>query len=355
MDVRALFPERDEVDEAAAIAAVCARIDRPREWLADDGYTHAIVGGAIEGERVAWVERRAHDDGGWEDVDYFLRLRVGEVLVREWVVDTYNPYFGCNVGYLRWWGEAVVMVYSEKHHTIACRLGSEGAPQLRSIGYGWTVLGEVLLHESQSRGLVERLHLPELWPAAPLPGDLADECMAMGTCPRGQAITRSPEELQRQIAAGLPGVAAPIAELLVGALAYRFWDRWPPLVATYEAAYDDKRWNTPCWLPYYLYCASSEAERRVLLAQLDAVLARSFGSGDDTAELAGRHIAARCAELAAACRAGRLPEGISCYFWVEWSQKAFAEAEALFPGGMWAVWQALRPRAHELRALGERR
>jgi hypothetical protein len=358
MDVRALFPERDEIDEvqAAAIVAACARLGTEREWLAEDDYIHEIVGGAIDGERVAWVEKVEKDDGGYVDVDYFLRLRVGEVLVREWAVDTYNPYFGCDVGYLRWWGEAVVIVYSEKHRTIAGKLGPEGAPQLRTIGHGWAALGDVLLHESAARGLVERLHLPELRAAAPMTGGMADECMSVGTCPRGHGITETAVVLQRQIAAGLPEVAAPIAELLVGALAYRFWDPFPPLVATYEEAFDDHRWNPPCWLPYYLYCASPEAERQVLLAQLEAVAARrpgAFGAEGETVELACRHIAARCAELAAACRAGRLPKGESCYFWVEWAQEAFAGAEALFPAGMWEVWQALRSRARELRALGE--
>ena len=65
------------------------------------------------------------------------------------------------------------------------------------------------------------------------------------------------------------------------------------------------------------------------------------------------HAHARCAELAAVCRAGRLPDGECCYFWVEWSQEVFAGAEGLFPAGMWAVWQGLRPRARELLALGE--
>lgn len=357
MDVRALFPEWDEVSEEqeAEIAAVCARLGRSREWAAEDGYTHAIVGGAVAGERVAWVEKVEEDDGGWVDVDYFLHMRSGEK-VREWKVDTYNPYFGCDVGHLRWWDGAVVLVYREKHRTIACRLGPDGSPQLRAIGHGWTVLNEVLICDSRARGLVERIELPALRPMAPLPAALAERSMVMGSCPLGQPITDEPAGLQRRIAAGLPEVAGPIAELLVGALAYRFWEPRPPLAATYAAVFDEERWNTPCWLPFYAYWASSAKERQVLLAQLDAVAARApgeFEGEDDTAELACQHIAARCAELAAVCRAGRLPDGECCYFWVEWSQEVFAGAEGLFPAGMWAVWQGLRPRARELLALGE--
>src|SRR5688572_20098835 len=106
METGALFPERDEIDAACAagIAEACERLDCAHEWIADDGFEHQIVGGAVDGARVAWVEKRARSDGGWEDVEYRLRMRAGDVLVREWVVDTYNPHFGCDVGYLRWWG-----------------------------------------------------------------------------------------------------------------------------------------------------------------------------------------------------------------------------------------------------------
>ncbi|MBZ5709528.1 hypothetical protein [Nannocystis pusilla] len=361
MDVRALFPEReDEVDaeQAVAIDEVCARLGRPREWVADDGFEHTVVGGAIAGERVAWVERRSSGDEGWEDVDYFLRMRVGEVLVREWVVDTYNPYFGCDVGYLRWWGEEVVAIYREKHETIACALGSTGAPRMRPLAFAWKVLGDVVLYESEARGLVERVLLPEFFQGTPMGAATAAELMANGTCPRGQPIGTSPAALQRQIAERLPGLTGPVAELIVGATAYRFWDAWPLPGAKYEEVYSTHRWNPPCWLPFYCYCASSGAEARALLEQLDMVAARRPGEVDaesEAAELACRHIADRCRELAAACRAGHLPGDASCSFWVEWSQTAFSDAEALFPAGMWAAWQALRPRAREMDALARRR
>lgn len=359
METDALFPERDEIDAACAagIAEACERLDCAHEWIADDGFEHEIVGGAVDGARVAWVEKRARSDGGWEDVEYRLRMRAGDVLVREWVVDTYNPHFGCAVGYLRWWGEDVVVIYGEKHETIACALGPSGAPRLLAIDHAWQVLGDVLLYASDARGLVERMRLPELERRAPLLTAAAQRHLVDGTVEHGPAHATM-TALLRQVAGRLPEMPEPFKELLVGALAYRLWDAWPPLVATYDEAYSRDRWNTPCWLPYYDYCASEGAAASERLGWIEVAAARAdaaYGPEEEVAELACRHIAARCRELAAACRARKLPEGTCCYFWVEWSQAAFADWQALFPAGMWATWQALRPRARELARLGERR
>jgi hypothetical protein len=353
MDQHALFPEREDDRDEQAIAAACARLDRPACWTAADGHEHAIVGAAVDGGRVAWVEKRAHTTaGGWEDVDYFLYLCAGDELLREWTVETYNPYFGCEVGHLRWWGDEVVMIYGEKHRTIACALGPSGPPRMRVLSYSWQVLGAVALYASEARGLVERASLPGFERRAPLPCAVAAERMSAGTYDTGPPIAGL-AALLPEIAAGLPAAARPFAELLAGALAYRFWDAWPPVVDGYQQAYEQGRWNTPCWLPFYQYCASDPDERRTLLAALDAAAGRPPTDSADAAELACRHIADRCRELAAACRAERLP--VTDYFWVEWSQAEFADALALFPAGMWAAWQALRPRAREFDALGHGR
>lgn len=356
-----LFPARDDPDagQAAAVAAVCARLGRPRESLDADGYTHTIVGGALAGDRVAWVEQRWQDHG-YEDIEeYTLFMWGGDQPRRAWIVDTYNPWFGCEVLHLRWIGPEVTMIYAEKHHTIACVLAPGGAPRLRAIDSHWQVVDDVVFHASESRGLVERLTLPALLRCAPLSVADAAGALAEGTCEPPPPLPDDPAALRRQICARLPAISGPTAELLVGALAYRFWDQHPPLSGSYAEAYAHSggRWNPPCWLPFYWHHTRPPSEAERLLAELDAVAARLPAVHDDTeavAELAARHIAVRCGELATACRAGHLPEGTACYFWFERSQAAFAAAQSLFPPGMWAVWTELRPRASELRALGER-
>ncbi|MFY0536898.1 hypothetical protein [Nannocystis pusilla] len=309
MDVGALFPEWEEVGEEqpAAIAAVCARLGVEREWLTEDDYVHAIVGGAVEGERAAWVEKVEKDDEGWVDVDYFLRMRVGEAQVREWTVDTYNPYFGCEVGHLRWWDDAVVMVYRENTTRSSAEWGRRGA----------AAAGRRVRVDGAERGAAVREPGAGSGRADPPAGAAADGAAAGGAGRSehghgGMSCGTADHERAGGAAAadrgGLArgrGVDRRSADRGAGV---SLREPRSPLFATYQEAYaDDHPWNTPCWLPFYLYCASSATERAVLLAQLDAVAMRvpeAFAGEDDTAELACRHIAARCAELATACRAG---------------------------------------------------
>lgn len=352
MDVlAAVFPPALDAsqrpDDGAAQA--CARLGRPREDVDEDGYEREILAGAVDGDRLAWVERRARTSpGGWEDVDYHLRVQVGDVITREWTVDTYNPYFGCDVGALRLYADTVVTIYREKHATVVVALGPAGAPRMRWIADDWRIVGDVVLFRSESRGLVERLALPDLAPLTPLPAAIAAAYLSSETPIPFLAGRASSTE----ILARLPGIPGPLAELLVGALAYRYWDDWPPLAARYDDL-DRTRWNPPCWLPFYAQRAAHGAAGRAVLDALDAAARRpAAGDGADPAELACRHLAARARELAAACRAGRLPGGTSCYFWVEWSQRAFTGSRDLFPPGLWATWTELAPRARELLALG---
>lgn len=343
-------------DAETAIDRACARLGRPRAWIADDGYEHEIVAGAVDDARVAWVERRALErPGQYVDVDYYLRVRAGDALLREWTVDTYNPYFGCDVGALKLLGDDVVMIYREKHATIAAALGPAGAPRMRRLSDHWRLLGDVVLHASEARGLVERFTLPTLAPLAPLPAAVAADHLSHGTSPRVPPAGVDAAALQRRILARLPRATAPIAEMLVGALAYRFWDDPPPLAARYDDL-ERVRWNPPCWLPFYAHHAAGPTARRAILEALDAAATRPpAGDPADVAELACRHIADRARELAAACRVGHLPEETSCYFWADWSRAAFGRARDLFPAGLWATWTALEPRARDLLALGSER
>ncbi len=357
IDVEALFPER-ESDEAmqAAVASVCARLGRARD-VVKDGQVSTVVAGVIDGERVAWVEQRWRD-AGYEDIDGY-ELYVDGAGSRAWEIDTYNPWFGCTVHLMRWYGDDLVVIYSEKHHTIVCVLDRDGAPRMRVVNWRWQVVGDLVLYASEARGLVERIHLPDLAVGAPLPADEAAIDLTAGTCEPAAPLAAGTPAFWRQVALRLPEIDEELGELLIGSLAYRFWEARPAAANTYEDAYaaESGRWNTPCWLPFHWVRTRGLAEGRALLADLEAVAARAptaCSPMEAPAELAARHIAARAGELAAACRAGRLPEGTSCAFWIEWSQIEFAKAESRFPGRMWAAYQQLRKSAPELLALVRR-
>ena len=350
-----------EGDDEAAIDEVCVRLERAREWVDADRRAHAIVGGAVDGDRIAWVERSELDAaGGWEDIDYTLRVTVDGAPVLEWIVDTYNPYFGCDVGHLRFAGEGVVLVYREKHITVVAFVEFSGAVKMRALGDRWCIVGDQLLwHSETSRGLIERLHLPDLVIGLPLPRRLVDAHLAAATPlpgPEPRAVD-DPCAMQSAIVRHLFGATppTPLAGLLVGALAHRFWaadigcdDRYDQLARMGE-------WNDPYWLPFYWQqTLGDEQTAGAVITTLEQLAARPPTTPDRgehgwRIELACRHIAERCGELAATCRAGHLPKDVHCYFWAEWSQAGFsAGPRAGFPADLWRAWESLRPHASRL-------
>lgn len=349
IEVDELFPERDEPDDAMteAIAAACARLGRAAEVTTANGELNTVVAAALDGERVAWVEQRWRN-AGYEDIEGYTLWACGAT-EWGWEVDTYNPWFGCTVHWMRWFGDSLVVVYSEKHRTIACALDREGAPRMRVVSSAWQIVGDTLLFASEARGLVERVSLPELVVWAPLPADAAARELSAGTCSPPASLVEGTPAFWREVARRLPAVDERLVEVLIGSLAYRFWQPRPPVTTSYEQAYAARdEWNSPCWLAFDWVRSRGEAEMHGLIADLEAIAGRAAvgcGVEEMAAELAARHIAGRCSELAAACRVGRLPEGVSSYFWAPWSQAGFAGAERLFPAGMWAAWLELRESA----------
>lgn len=350
-------------DDETAVDEACARLGWPRQWLAVDGHEHTIIAGAVDARRVVWVERRFRGDPTWDDVEYTLWVAVDGALTLAWTVETYNPYFGCEVGFLRLGADEVVVVYREKHRTIVASLALAGGATMRALADRWRVVGDELLWESRvSRGLVERVRLPDLAWGLPLPGGLCDALLAAGTplpCP-GPHTGSDPATMQSAIVRRLFGAEppAPLAGLVVGALAHSFWDAAPVCGSRYDSlTIGPGEWNQLGWLPFHWHHTLGPAEAEALVAALVELAARPPAEPDADLhgwriELACRHVAERCAELAAVCRAGRLPEGVSCYFWVEWSQAGFAAVERQrFPADLWRVWESLRPHAERLRAL----
>lgn len=149
-----------------------------------DGYTWAVTAAAVDevGGRVAWVEWKERESGRIVDVAYHLKARDRQGMALRWEIETYNPYFGCGVRHLEWHGDAVVIVYDEKHDTYAAS-AARGRPVKRVlIAEEWTIAGGTLAYDSARPGEVERLALPALERLPPLP---AEEARRLGLLPPG--------------------------------------------------------------------------------------------------------------------------------------------------------------------------
>jgi hypothetical protein len=137
------------------------------------GASRRVLGGAVDAAtgRVAWVEERSDQpQGNHVPVEIDLHVAWDGQRRGRMPVPTYNPYFGCRVQLLRWYGEALVLLYREKHRMLAARLDPPyDTPQLVVLRDGCAVDGDTVYFVSRTPGLLEGRLLPSLAPALPLP------------------------------------------------------------------------------------------------------------------------------------------------------------------------------------------
>jgi hypothetical protein len=162
-------------EQLGFLKVVCWARAQPNYWHDEKGYEHEITAAAFHpaAGHFAWVERRqkqiADEQGrAWLDIEYRLKVEMDGQLAIDWVIETYNPFFGCDVGYLVWHGNRVVMIYREKHDSYACSLAVDDKPRLVQIADQWRVIDGVIEFCQWRARVVERLSVPDLQPISPL-------------------------------------------------------------------------------------------------------------------------------------------------------------------------------------------
>ena len=173
-------------DGDEAIAAVCERLERPVRIIDANGYEREITAAAVHPEEdwIAWVEYRCKEQRAhYLDIEFRLKARVDGREAIDWIVETYNPFFGCRVGYMAWHGERVVVIYREKHDSYACSLSVTGGRRERvQIADEWAVVGDEISYCGEEPDFVERLSLPDLQRLARIS---SNDARAAGLLPPG--------------------------------------------------------------------------------------------------------------------------------------------------------------------------
>jgi hypothetical protein len=331
---------------------------------------------------VAWVEETHVPGGaGWVDAQIWLHVAAGGERLRRWEVPTYNPYFGARVSHLAWHGEHLILCYREKHRQLLAVIPPAGEPTVVTVSDAHAVLDDAIWFVAPQEPLVEGLALPGLEPLTPLPlehsalrEDLAvaggelllarpdlvepspglpprapPERLGLPLLPQGP-FPADAEAFQAALVASL-GVPRALGELLVGALAHRFWLDLHQRRPGYAAR---ARWNSPRWVPAYwvqfLRREGRAEEAEAVLEHLDDLAAQAapaagwgpgWGPDEGALRLAREHVARRAAPLAAAARGGALPRRQHCHHFAPWSQEGFAADLARFPPGFRAAWEAM--------------
>lgn len=337
--------------------------------LGDD---RGVVAGHIDANgRIAWIEAA--------DGTFYLRTAGPGVprLFRE--IETYNPYFGCDVSYLQWWGDEVVTIYREKHHTLCwvVPLAKPDDARIVSIDDRSVVDGDLVLFEGDEPGLIEAVSIPRLEPRSPLPypgstrwNQISLEGEILRLDVRSDTFEhivetfrlRVPAPEQRRFAGpetlGIveraltaPDPPPPAAGLLVGCVATPFWVPSCEPYASYNVG-PRRTGESLHWLPAYwhehLRRVGREEEARELVSFLEAVSASAKPAAgwdpDDSFEegivkLCTSHVRYRAALLARVCRTGLLPPAHFDYLFNELHGKPRMPDFTGRPRAVQAVWE----------------
>ncbi len=183
-------------DFQAAIAMVCQKLGREPHFVDERGYEQEVTAASVDEahRRMAWVECHSKESktSYYVDVSFDLKVQVESDLVVDWEIETYNPYFGCQIELFYWMPEHLVVIYHEKHDTFLCSFAvasgeSEGTLSRRPIARHeiadeWLVWEGEVIYRSETVDKVARRQLPQL--------DLleewsADHARSLGLLPPG--------------------------------------------------------------------------------------------------------------------------------------------------------------------------
>lgn len=167
-----------EPPDLKRVAEAAHRLGRPAFLVDGDKYECEIIGAATSAAGdIAFVESRTKDAGpnpygaNQRHIDVSIRVHLVEESGRHMSADiqSYNPFFGCDVRFFEWIGRTVVLIYREKHWTFACRFGDIWPPRFVKIEDDWVINEGVLGYVGYKEEAVRRLSFPALDALEPIP------------------------------------------------------------------------------------------------------------------------------------------------------------------------------------------
>jgi uncharacterized protein (TIGR02996 family) len=176
-------------------------LGRPVQYVDQQGYERHIVAAATHGltGALAYVERRSRQRWRYLDIHFHLRVRDLSGAEAAWEVQSYNPYFGCDVRFLEWFGHVALVIYREKHRMYVGRFGLDAPAEFKAVEDDWVLDGRHLGHRGYRETSVRRLAIPGLQELPPLSADEAAVWALLP--PKG-----SPAAVLRRLAEGAPWV-----------------------------------------------------------------------------------------------------------------------------------------------------
>lgn len=131
-----------------SIVKAAELLGRSPYYVDASGYECEIIAAAIRpSSAVAYVESRAKGAGFNRDglagrqIDVSIKIHFDDLAGGHQAVDieSYNPFFGCDVRFLKWYGRSALLIYCEKHWTFACEVGLVWPPTFFKIEERWAI------------------------------------------------------------------------------------------------------------------------------------------------------------------------------------------------------------------------
>lgn len=146
-------------------------LDRPFSHVDGAEYLCTITAAAENrlSHLLAYVESRERQiRADFRDVHFHLHVRGPSGGCVSWELESYNPYFGCRVTFLEWFGDTVVLIYREKHRTYVCRFGLSYPARYVEIEDRWLLDGPQIVFWEWRGNTLRRLSIPGLQPLSAL-------------------------------------------------------------------------------------------------------------------------------------------------------------------------------------------
>jgi hypothetical protein len=150
-------PSPERIAQAASLLA------REPTCVDSQGFECEILAATVhrDGRRIVYVESRAKERPQYVDITIKIHYVDSAGKASSVDIESYNPFFGCDVGFLEWFNDDVaLLIYTEKHWTFAYRIGDRWPPAFVKIEERWQVRDNVLSYMSHKAEIVKRLQLP---------------------------------------------------------------------------------------------------------------------------------------------------------------------------------------------------
>jgi hypothetical protein len=135
------FSSSGSEPDPARISGAAKILGRSAHYVSPEGYEREIVAASPAGKRgqIAYVESSAKKMKDFVDVSFRFVVRDGVSAEFQSELESYNPFFGCDVHFLEWFDDIAVLIYREKHDTYIAVSSCVGPARYMPIEDDWAI------------------------------------------------------------------------------------------------------------------------------------------------------------------------------------------------------------------------